>query len=380
MRPGRPALVATGVVLLLAVTAWIAWPSGPDRGRARPPAPAPSSSEPAPTTSPATSPSPTSATPLVGGWYAGASGLGVADGGLQKWLGQPVTIAATWADQNEKAQRDLPPLTGEYRNWKGAMDIAVAGTVLGSDENLAAAANGAYDKRWRKAAATLARNRKDAVGPTFVRPFHEMNGDWYENWSVTEENSADFKKAFRRYAQILRKAMPTVYISWSPNYLDHTRLDISYWYPGDDVVDCVAPDYYDAGAGKSRIDVAAWNAAADDQDGRGNPIGPEAWRRFAEQHGKPVCFPEWGLKPEGSGTDHPEWIRAVNAWMNQHANTASWHLGEPVPASAAGKVLYSAYFNVIHQGDPKYTIHGAGANPRSAAVFAKLTWGNRKQL
>jgi beta-mannanase len=204
-----------------------------------------------------------------------------------------------------------------------------------------------------------------------------MNGDWYRNWVVTSRNSADFKKAFARYVGILRQAMPTVYISWSPNYGDHTGLNVSFWYPGDEVVDCVAPDYYDDGDSDARVDIAAWNAEADDQDDEGNPIGPEAWRQFAEQHGKPVCFPEWGLKPEGRGVDHPEWIKAVNAWMNKHANTATWDLGRPIPAAAAGKVLYSVYFNVVHRNDAGFTIYGMKANPKSAAIFPRLRWGNR---
>jgi hypothetical protein len=347
-------------------------PQRPDR--TLPATSAPSSSAGSPTASP----SPTPAGPLVGGWYAGASGLGVASGKFQRWLGQPVTVAATWADQGASAQKTLPAVRGEYKNWKGALDIAVGGTVLGSRENYAAAARGAYDVRWRAAAKTLAQSRRGVTAPTFVRPFHEMNGDWYDEWVVTKRNSADFKKAFARYVGILRQAMPNVYVSWSPNYGDHTGLPVAYWYPGDEVVDCVAPDYYDDGSSDARVNASAWNAEADDKDKIGNPQGPEAWRQFAQAHGKPVCFPEWGLKPEGSGTDHPVWIKAFNAWMNQHANTATWTLGEPIPDAAAGKVLYSVYFNVVHQGNTGFTVYGTGANPRTRAIFPKLTWGNRR--
>jgi hypothetical protein len=314
----------------------------------------------------------------MGGWYAGASGIGVPDGGFQDWLGQPVTIAATWADTSDEVQRNLYSLTAEYKDWKGGIDIAVGGTVLDSGENYAAAASGAYDERWRAAAAVLARTRKDALGPTFVRPWHESNGTWYQSWTVTRENSADYKKAFARYARILHEALPQVYITWSPNWGDHTGLPIDMWYPGDDVVDVVAPDYYDDGNSSATTNVRAWNQEADDLDGNGNPFGVEAWRRFALTHGKPLAFPEWGLNPAGDGSDHPEWIKAVNAWMNQHANTASWQLGEAIPKAAAGTVLYSTYFNVLHGDNAGFTIHGAGANPESSAVFKTLKWGNVK--
>jgi hypothetical protein len=313
----------------------------------------------------------------MGGWYGGASGVGVADGKLSQWLDQPVTLAAFWADTSDEVQRTIPSLTSEYRNWDKAVDIAVGGTVLGSGENYAAAANGAYDDRWRAAARVIAQNREGAKGPTFVRPFHEMNGDWYANWVVTRANSADYKKAFARYAKILREALPEVYIVFSPNYGDHTGLPIDYWYPGDDVVDVVAPDYYNDYADQANGSVAGWNEAADDRDSNGNPQGPESWRQFAAKHGKPLGFPEWGLKPSSQGgQDSAAWVKAVNTWMNKHANHATWQIGQRIPAAAAGKVLYSAYFNVEHGGDPGFTIYGAGANPNAAAVFPHLKWGN----
>jgi hypothetical protein len=64
--------------------------------------------------------------------------------------------------------------------------------------------------------------------------------------------------------------------------------------------------------------------------------------------------------------------------MNRNANKTTWGQGAKIPSSAAGKVLYSCYFNVVHGGDPGFTIYGSGANPRSAAIFPGLTWGNVK--
>ncbi len=321
------------------------------------------------------SPSPSPSGPLMGGWYAGASGLGVADGAFQKWLDQPVTIAGTWADREATIQEQLTPLRDEYKDWTGAIDIALGGTVLGSSENYKDAARGAYDKRWIKAARNLAALRGETDAPTFVRVFHEMNGFWFKNWNITEANAADYRAAHTRYTRILRTAMPSVYISWSPNFRDHSGVPIEKWYPGDDVVDCVAPDYYDDDTNPGRLSVKAWNSEADDVDAIGNPKGPEAWRLFALKHGKPLCFPETGLKPSGGETDHPQWIIAFNRWLNAHANTATWQAGEPIPEAAAGTVLYSIYFNVPAGELDGFTIHGRGANPESEKVFRELTWG-----
>ncbi|MBK6873888.1 MAG: hypothetical protein IPK24_00310 [Kineosporiaceae bacterium] len=302
----------------------------------------------------------------MGGWYAGAGGVGVADGSFAAWQGEPLSIVGTWADGSDEEQRTVSGLTANYSGWKGAIDIAVGGTVLGSGENYSAAADGAYDARWRQAAQTIASVRKGASGPTFLRPFHEFNGTWFPEWSVNSGNVGDFKAAFRRYAGILREALPEAYIVWCPNSGDHSGVPVDTYYPGDDVVDVIAPDYYHDGYSEDPSSTS-WRG--------GSPLGIEAWRQYAAKHGKPMGLPEWGLKPDGGG-DSPEWITAVHTWSAQHANTATWQIGAKIPAAAAGKMLYMAYFNVVFGGDPAYTIHGYGANPRSEAVYQSLTWGN----
>ncbi len=311
---------------------------------------------------------------MMGGWYAGAGGTGVGDGSFASWLGQPLGVIGTWADASDEEQRTVSGLTATYSGWKGAIDIAVGGTVLGSGENYAAAAGGAYDARWREAAAVIASVRKGATGPTFVRPFHEFNGTWFREWQVTPGNVADFRRAFARYAGILRQALPEVYVVWSPNNGDHSGVPVEDYYPGDDVVDVVGPDYYDDGTTGATVDIAAWNAESTEWRG-GSPLGIEAWRQFAAKHGKPISMPEWGLKPDG-GSDHPVWIQAVNAWANKHANTATWQIGQSIPSSASGRLLYCSYFNVPLGGQTGFTIHGYGANPQSEAVFRTLRWGN----
>lgn len=302
----------------------------------------------------------------MGGWYAGAGGVGVADGSFASWLGRPLGIVGTWADGSDEEQRTVSGLTANYSGWKGAIDIAVGGTVLGSGENYSAAANGAYDARWRQAAQTIASVRKGASGPTFLRPFHEFNGTWFPEWSINSGNVGDFKQAFRRYAGILREALPEAYIVWCPNSGDHSGVPVDSYYPGDDVVDVIAPDYYHDGYSEDPSSTS-WRG--------GSPLGVEAWRQYAAKHGKPMGLPEWGLKPDGGG-DAPEWIKAVHSWSSQHANTATWQIGAKIPSAAAGKVLYTSYFNVVFGGDPAYTIHGYGANPNSEGVYQGLHWGN----
>ncbi|MFZ0161042.1 MAG: glycosyl hydrolase [Kineosporiaceae bacterium] len=313
-------------------------------------------------------------TPTVGGWYAGATGKGVTDGDFAAWLGQPVTIAGTWNDTSDDIQRTQPSLTGEFAEWRGAIDIAVAGTVLGSGESYAEAAGGSYDARWTQAATVIAASRRDATGPTFVRPWHEMNGDWYPEWVVDADTVQDYKAAFHRFAAILKRAMPGVYITWSPNDGNHQELPVSQMYPGDDVVDVIAPDSYDW-TGSPDVDVAGVEDYLNRSGPNGEPAGLETWRRFAAQHGKPLGLPEWGLcAKEGCGGDHPAYLEAMNAWMREHANTATWELGAPIPAAAAGALIYSIYFDTVHAGDTGFLIRG-GQHPESEALFPRLRWG-----
>jgi lipooligosaccharide transport system ATP-binding protein len=248
---------------------------------------------------------------MVGGWYAASSGSEVTTAD---------TIRGTWADTTDPVQRRLPALE-EFSAWPGAIDLAVGGTVLGSGETYAQAAAGEFEDRWRAAAHALSAARGAATAPTFVRPWHEMNGDWYEEWIVTAGNVEDYKKAFARFAGILRAAMPQVIIVWSPNDGTHTDLPVTSMYPGDRVVDVIAPDSYDWTPGSWTVEqVAAYIHRGTASD----PSGLESWRRFAEQHAKPVALPEWGLcRRAGCGGDHPAYISAMHTWMSGHANTAT---------------------------------------------------------
>jgi hypothetical protein len=296
----------------------------------------------------------------VGGWYHGSSGSQVPGGDA---------IRGLWADTSDEVQRNLGVLS-EVSGWDGALDIAVGGTVLGSGETYAQAAAGAFDDRWQSAAAALAAARGPSTKPTFVRPWHEFNGNWYDEWEVNSQNVDDYKRAFARYAGILREAMPAVYIVWSPNDGSHQDLPVVQTYPGDDVVDVVAPDSYDWTPGEwtqEQVDAYIRRGTVDD------PSGLESWRLFAQSHGKPMGIPEWGLcRRTDCGGDHPAYVAAMCAWMNANANTATWGLGQRIPVEASGKLLYSVYFNVVHDGDPGFTL---GANPQAAQTFQSLSWG-----
>jgi acetyl esterase/lipase len=302
------------------------------------------------------------------GWSSGASGDGVAMGSFESWRGSPVTMAGTWNDSDAASQTDLPTLASEFKNWNGDLDVAVGGTVLGSGESYAEAAKGAYLDRWTAMAKNLQSLRGDKAGTTFARPFHEFNGDWYANWRVTPGNVADYQKAFRLMAQTIRANCPRCKVVWSPNNGTSSGsaspLDA---YPGDAYVDVIGVDSYNANGATVVTSPQTWQEYADATNGP-NPVGPEAWRKFAESRGKPISFPEWGLNSGGGGGDDPAYIQGMHDWMAEHA-------AKPGETNLGGKVVYDVYFNIAMGGNDGFLIKD-GPNPQAARAYTTLAWGN----
>ena len=216
-------------------------------------------------------------------------------------------------------------------------------------------------------AKNLQRYRGTSAGVTYVRPFHEFNGDWYQNWFVTPDNVDDYKKSFRLMASVLRENCPSCLIAWSPNNASSPgAAPLETAYPGDDVVDVISVDSYNANGNTIVDSPAAWQKYAAAQKGP-EPVGVETWRQFAEGHGKALGLPEWGLNPGYGGGDNPDYIRGMNAWLTEHA-------ARPGEQNLAGKILYESYFNVRHQGKDGFLIKD-GPNPRSGQVYQSLHWG-----
>jgi hypothetical protein len=315
-----------------------------------------------------TVPLPPAAAGTYHGWTSGGAGHGMADGSFGAWRGSPVTIIGTWNDTDAGTQTKLPTLTGEYSSWTGDLDIAVGGTVLGSDESYEAAANGAYQARWTEMAQTLQRIRGDKPGITYVRPFHEFNGNWYRNWQVTPGNVSAYQSAFRRMAATIRTNCPRCRIVWSPNNgTSRGSAAPQQAYPGDDVVDVIGVDSYNANGNTVVTSARAWNDYAHaTQDGA--PVGVEMWRRFAEQHGKPMSLSEWGLNSAYGGGDNPAYIEGMHSWISAHA-------ARPGDPAVAGRIVYDVYFNIAMGGNKGFLIKD-GPNAQASAAYRRLRWGN----
>jgi len=134
-----------------------------------------------------------------------------------------------------------PLVTLEFQN------PAVSTTEM-SGGSYKAIANGSMDLYLTKYAKNAAVYGK----PVWLRPFHEMNGDWYL-WSGTASGNspADFIAAWRHVRDIFNTAGATnVKFVWCPNadsVPNTTANAIGKYWPGESYVDYIALDGYNFG-------------------------------------------------------------------------------------------------------------------------------------
>ena len=318
------------------------------------PTAAPVTTGPAVTTGPVTSAGTTYGP--TAGWHSGASGDSASSGLFSTWRGKPIQVAATWGDTSADDQTRVTSLDA-YNGFDGDMDVAIG--ALAPGDTWAQAAQGAYSERWRAAVRSIAARRSGKAGTTYVRFAHELNGDWF-TWKVLPGDLEAFHAAWRLYRGILAQEFPAAKLVFSPSNGSHNGVPVEQLWPGDDVVDVVGVDFYDGWP-----DVTSpsdWDANLNTMQGS-DPYGVGSWQAFAARHGKPLSFPEWGLR---SG-DHPAFIQGMHDFLAAHA-------AQPGSSDVAGKVVYDIYFDIANGGNGAFMIT-SGANPQAAALYRSLSWG-----
>ena len=290
------------------------------------------------------------------GWHSGASGESASSGMFGTWRGKPIQVAATWGDTSADDQTRVTSLDA-YNGFDGDMDVAIG--ALAPGDTWAQAAQGAYVERWRAAVRSIAARRSGKAGTTYVRFAHELNGDWFD-WKVRPGDVDAFHTAWRLYRGILAQEFPAAKLVFSPSNGSHNGVPVEQLWPGDDVVDVVGVDFYDGWP--DITSQADWDANLNTMQGA-DPYGVGSWQSFAARHGKPLSFPEWGLR----AGDHPAFVQGMHDFLAAHA-------AQPGSTDVAGKVVYDVYFDIANGGDGAFMIT-SGANPRAAALYRSLSWG-----
>ncbi len=273
-------------------------------------------------------------TVAAGTWLSGAAGDGVADGSFADWRGTELGIAGTWADNNE-AMVELWQLDpgGDFGDWDRALDIAIG--AIGEGESWAAAADGAYDDRWRASLTNLRDKWGDRTAPLFIRFAHEMNGDWYD-WSVDAGNAEDFVTAWRHFRELQQEIFPESRLVFAVNRESvGNDMDWRDTFPGAEYVDVMGVDYYNQYPSVSTQ--ADWEESLTEVDEWGAPKGLQAHLDFARSVGLPLAVPEWSGKAENA--DSPAWMQGMHDFFAQNAG------------GGAGQIVYDVLFNIDMHDD-----------------------------
>ena len=206
--------------------------------------------------------------------------------------------------------------------------LAVPACVQGSSWDTEA--SGANDAHWTALGNTLVSN---GLGNTVLRIAREFNGGWYPwtiGWASPAGHSAASAIAGWRHIVSVLRAVPGQEFTfmWNPTIGVQNGLlavgGVEQAYPGGDYADVIGLDIYDGDwsgiyANTLAPRTTAQQLASFDQNILNCQDGLYAWDKLAQGWGKPLAYPEWGLRLWLDGTvyhgggDNPLFVEAMAA-------------------------------------------------------------------
>lgn len=204
---------------------------------------------------------------------------------FQAWGGGHRSFRHDWLD--------LVAGTGRHAliSWEPWVQSGEASQPRFAPASLLAGDHDDYIRSW--AAGFAARDD----GPWFLRPMHEMNGDWYP-WSggVPGADPAEFRTAWIHLHDLFTDAGATnVAWVWCP-LADDSVGPFERYYPGSRYVDVLALDGYNWGS--TRPEFGGWRSPAE--------IFDVAYERLTALGSQPVWIAEVSSAPEGG--DKAAWF------------------------------------------------------------------------
>jgi beta-mannanase len=202
----------------------------------------------------------------------------------QHWDGWGAEFHPEWVSNVTDPGR-IPLLTWEP--WSSSLRSIADGTF---DE---------YVYRWASELKALGQ-------VVYLRPMHEMNGNWYPwSGSVNGNTAADYVAAWRHIHTIFENAgAVNIRWVWSPYALDvPATSDNSFerYYPGSQYVDVLALDGYNWGGDMPQY--GGWRSF--------DAIFAEAYRRIAGLGPQPIWIAE--TASDAAGGDKAAWVRDMFA-------------------------------------------------------------------
>jgi len=193
---------------------------------------------------------------------------------------------------------------------------------------------GVNDAHWTALAHTLVAG---GLGNCVLRIAREFSGGWYR-WKATPTNGVSFQSGYAHVVTVMRAAGFTGKFMWNPYLLQgnfapsagaESVYPLSNGSTGTDtIVDIIGLDFYDGPNSTYYTPKGeVIRSASAQQSVWGtflNPAGWDdltGWYNLAVNHGKPLAYPEWGLRlwNDGGvyqgGGDNPILINEMGAWM-----------------------------------------------------------------
>jgi beta-mannanase len=209
-----------------------------------------------------------------------------------------------WGAYGEQTMRELTQATTENRRAMITWEPWVH--TLGVDQpnfRLANIARGDYDGYLESWAAGL----RAFPGTVYLRPMHEMNGNWYP-WAgqVNQNTSTDYVAAWRHMHDLFdREGARNVRWIWCPYALDvPTGNRFEEYYPGDRYVDILGLDIYNWGVGDGSFEhpnEMVWRDV--------DELLNEPYQRLTRLGSQPVWLTEVGTAEQGG--DKATWLRTL---------------------------------------------------------------------
>jgi hypothetical protein len=245
---------------------------------------------------------------------------------FEQWRGKRAALTSDGLDGTRWDYLESPKWWTDCWAARGSW-LVLSVPMLMNDDSLRAGARGAYDDHFRRLAEALVAGGQADAG---LRLGWEFNGTWY-HWSAVRDPSA-FKAYFRRVATVMRSVPGTAFtVIWNPVFGEQA-MDAEQAWPGDDVVDVVGIDVYDA-SWEPRTYPYAHDGSARQSEARAQAQevswqltenadhGLDFWASFAAAHHKPLGVPEWGLvsRADGhGGGDDPAFVEHMRDWIDTH--------------------------------------------------------------
>jgi hypothetical protein len=271
--------------------------------------------------------------PWLSGVWSGGRFTPSAIAAYGSWRGRPIDIVTAYSRRD--SYRAIASEAWSINVWKGMPGRLNYGLALLPDSgegSLRSIARGDQDWVWR----SVAQNLKSAGrGNSIVRIGWEANlPDW--RWGVAADGAADYRRAFRRVAQVLRAVAPGLVIDFGIGCGQGLRgsssrtAALTALYPGDDVVDLIHCDVYDWWQTK----VKGSNTVPLTKPHHG--VGLADVAAFARTHGKLMGVGEWGLAAPHNGNgggDNPAFIKAMHGFIRQNLDVFAYECYFDEPAS-----------------------------------------------